>query len=74
MNYTEQMESKIYSQWDEFDDYNEDYTSLIDTLNGENTFRSFGDGLLLFMQKKKPDLTADKSDGAADPCVPRFCP
>lgn len=58
-NYTEQMESKIYNQWDEFDDYNEDYTSLIDTLNGENTFRSFGDGLLLFMQKKNPDLTSD---------------
>lgn len=57
--YTEQMESKIYSQWDEFDDYNEDYTSLIDMLNDESTFRSFGDGLLLFMQKKAPDLTAD---------------
>lgn len=57
--YTEQMESKIFNQWDEFDNYNEDYSSLIDTLNGENTFRSFGDGLLLFMQKKKPNLTAE---------------
>ena len=58
-NYTEQMESKIYNQWDEFDGYNEDYTLLIDTLNGEDTFRTFGDGLLLFMQKKNRDLTAD---------------
>lgn len=59
MSYTEQMESKIYNQWEEFDDYTEDYTSLIDALNGADTFRSFGDGLLLFMQKKNPDLTAD---------------
>ena len=58
-NYTEQMESKIYNQWDEFDGYNEDYTLLIDTLNGEDTFRTFGDGLLLFMQKKNRDLTVD---------------
>lgn len=57
-NYTDQMEEKIF-QWDEFDDYNEDYTSLIDTLNSEDTFRTFGDGLLLFMQINNPDLTAD---------------
>lgn len=57
-NYTDKMEEKIF-QWDEFDDYNEDYTSLIDTLNSEDTFRTFGDGLLLFMQMNNPDLTAD---------------
>lgn len=74
-SYTEQMESRIYNQWDDFDDYNEDYSSLIDTLNGENTFRSFGDGLLLFMQKKNPNLTADTAVKLMDKlCLERSVP
>ncbi len=60
-NYTKQMQSKIYSQWGEFDDYNEDYTALIDMLNNADAFRTFGDGLLHFMQKKLPELTAENA-------------
>lgn len=58
-NYTQQMENALFQQWDEFDDYNEDYSTLIDKLNGENSFRSFGDGLLYFLQKSQPELTAE---------------
>lgn len=60
-NYTEQMENSLFQQWDAFDDYNEDYTKLIDVLNSEDLFRSFGDGLLLFLQKRKTDLTAESA-------------
>jgi len=61
LNYTEQMENALFQQWDAFDDYNEDYTELIDVLNGEDSFRSFGDGLLAFLQKSRPELTADSA-------------
>ena len=52
------MENALFEQWDGFDDYNEDYSSLIDKLNSENTFRTFGDGLLFFLQKRNSELTA----------------
>jgi len=42
----------LFQQWDAFDDYNEDYTELINVLNSEESFRSFGDGLLVFLQKE----------------------
>lgn len=58
-SYTERMENVLFEQWDEFDDYNEDYSSLIEKLNSENAFRAFGDGLLFFLQKQNPELTAD---------------
>ena len=58
-NYTEKMENALFEQWDEFDDYNEDYSSLIEKLNSENAFRTFGDGLLFFLQKRNPELTAE---------------
>ena len=37
-SYTEQMENALFKQWDEFDDYNEDYSSLIGKLNREDAF------------------------------------
>ena len=58
-SYTQQMENALFEQWDEFDDYNEDYSSLIEKLNSENTFRTFGDGLLFFLQKQNPELIAE---------------
>lgn len=58
-SYTEQMENALFQQWDEFDDYNEDYSTLIEKLNSAGSFRSFGDGLLFFLQKRLPDLTAE---------------
>ena len=53
------MENALFQQWDAFDDYNEDYTELIDVLNSEDSFRSFGDGLLTFLKKSKPELIAE---------------
>lgn len=61
MLYTQQMENALFQQWDAFDDYNEDYTELIETLNSEDSFRTFGDGLLFFLQKSNPELTAESS-------------
>lgn len=61
MLYTQQMENALFQQWDAFDDYNEDYTELIETLNSEDSFRTFGDGLLFFLQKSNPKLTAESS-------------
>ena len=58
-SYTEQMENALFEQWDEFDDYNEDYSSLIEKLNSENAFRTFGEGLLFFLQKQNPELTSE---------------
>ena len=57
--YTEQMENALFEQWDEFDDYNEDYSFLIEKLNSKNAFRTFGDGLLFFLQKQNPELTLE---------------
>lgn len=60
-SYTQQMESALFEQWIEFDDYDEDYSSLIEKLNSVTTFRTFGDGLLFFLQKKNPELTAESA-------------
>lgn len=51
-NYTEQMENSLFQQWGAYDDYNEDYTALIGVLNSKDSFRSFGDGLFVFLQKR----------------------
>ena len=61
MSYTQQMENALFQQWDAFDDYNEDYTELLDVLNSDDSFRSFGDGLTVFLQKRKSELTADSA-------------
>lgn len=61
MKYTEQMENAIFEQWDTFDDYNEDYTNLINTLNSENYFRSFGEGVLFFLKKKEPSVILENA-------------
>ena len=74
-SYTEQMENALFEQWDEFDDYNEDYSSLIEKLNSENSFRTFGDGLLFFLQMKNPDLTTDTAIKLLDKlCAERNVP
>ena len=58
-NYTEQMENELFDQFYKFDDYDEDYSVLINMLNGENDFRSFGEGLLFYLQKKDPSLNKE---------------
>ena len=59
--YTEQMENALFEQWNEFDDYNEDYSPIIEKLNSDDAFRTFGDGLLFFLQKRNPELTAESA-------------
>ena len=44
MRYTVQMENSL--PWDSFDDESDDYAFLIEQINSEDFFRSFGDGLL----------------------------
>ena len=74
-SYTEQMENALFEQWDEFDVYNEDYSTLIEKLNSENSFRTFGDGLLFFLQMKNPDLTTDTAIKLLDKlCAERNVP
>ena len=60
-NYTERMENAVFEQWDLFDDYSEDYSTLIDTLNSEESFRSFGEGLLYFLQKRTAEATLENA-------------
>lgn len=60
-SYTQQQEDSLYQKWGEYDNSDYDYSALIEELNDENTFRSFGDGLLYFLQKKQPNLTIDNA-------------
>ncbi|MEE0060989.1 MAG: hypothetical protein UE295_09210 [Acutalibacteraceae bacterium] len=58
MTYTQRSEDLLFQQnFDNNDD--EDYHKLIELLNSEETFRTFGDGLLCFLQNRNPGLTAD---------------
>jgi len=66
MRYTDYMEDKL--PWDSYDEENDDYQSLIDLMNSEDFFRSFGDGLLSFMQEQKPDLTAETAIAYIEAC------
>ena len=59
MNYTERMEEALFEQLDDVDCYEDDYSELIETLNNEDSFRSFGEGLLFFLQKRDSKLTAE---------------
>lgn len=69
MSYTEQMESALFQKWDELDDCDVDYQGVIEALNSEDFFRTFGDGLLFFLQKRKPELTEE----AAVKYIERLC-
>jgi len=55
MNYTDYMERNL--PWGGLDDTGEDYQTLIEQLNSEQFFRSFGEGLLSFLQSKNSMLT-----------------
>ena len=58
-NYTTQMENKLWQQWNDFD-IDTEYNSTVDFLNAEDGFRTFGDGLVAFMQKKDPTMDVEK--------------
>jgi hypothetical protein len=63
------MENALFQQWDALDDYNEDYTELIDVLNSKDSFRSFGEGVLCFLRKNNPKLT----DETASKYISQLC-
>ncbi|MBQ8789446.1 MAG: hypothetical protein IJZ58_08045, partial [Oscillospiraceae bacterium] len=58
-NYTEQMENELFLQFYGFDDYDEDYSVLVNMLNQESVFRSFGEGLLFYLQSKDSSLNKE---------------
>ena len=60
MTYTARMENLLFNKSD-FDDVDDNYADLIESLNSKDTFRTFGEGLLCFLQKRNPELTADKA-------------
>lgn len=55
--YTEQMENRLFSQWEAFDSGEEDYSAVINLLNDPTCFHTFGDSLLAFMKKRFSNLT-----------------
>ena len=59
-SYTSQIENRMWDTWNIYDD-TDDYSTAIDFLNAENGFRSFGEGLVAFMQKKDPSMNLDKA-------------
>ena len=57
MNYTEKMNELMFNQWDNLDIDNE--KGIVNLLNDESVFRSFGEGLLALIKKKNPEVNAD---------------
>lgn len=57
-SYTEKMEDTVF-WWGELDEYDGDYSALIDAMNSQKFFRTFGDALLDFLQKSNPDVTEE---------------
>ena len=60
ITYTEQMEKALWQKWNDYDT-DAEYASIIEFLNTENGFRSFGDGLVALMQKKDHAMDTEKS-------------
>lgn len=61
MRYTEEKENALFEQWDNMDTYNEDYQNLIESLNSNSFFRTFGEGLLYYLQRKQLSLTEESA-------------
>ena len=60
-SYTDRMEEAYWDQWDMFDAKQDDATpdDVINFLNDEETFRTFGEGLINLMQKKYGDIVIE---------------
>ena len=68
-SYTEKMETFLFQNaWDEDTKEPQNYFELLNILNDEKSFRSFGDGLLHFLQRKQPDLTTEKAIKYIEEC------
>lgn len=68
MGYTEQMEDTLFLKWGELDASDLDYQGLIDTLNSEDIFRTFGDGLLVFLRRKYSELSEETAVKYIEKC------
>lgn len=67
LSYTERMENKSYEQYGDYDDFNEDNKELIEYLN-DSDFRSFGEGLVFWMQQKNPDINDENIIAYLEKC------
>lgn len=56
--YTSQMEDAVFLRGD-LDDYDGDYSQLLDEINSERFFRTFGEALLDVLQQQDPNITAE---------------
>lgn len=56
--YTSQMEDDVFLRGD-LDDYDGDYSQLIDEINSDRFFRTFGEALLDILQQQDPNITAE---------------
>lgn len=59
-SYTSEIENRMWDTWNIYDD-TDDYSTVIDFLNAEDGFRSFGEGLVSFMQRKDPSMNTEKA-------------
>ena len=66
-SYTEKMEDSVF-QWGDLDDFAGDYCDLIEAINDENFFRTFGEGLLFFIQRRNPWVSAENAHKYIDEC------
>lgn len=57
MEYTDRMEELSFQKWGVFDvDYDNVCDKIIEIVDGENAFRTFGEGLFFFVNKKYPEV------------------
>lgn len=58
MNYTERMNELAFKQWDALDENRE--SDIVDFLNSEGAFRTFGEGLATMIQQKYPGVPSQE--------------
>ena len=58
--YTDRMEESLWQKWSKYD-LETEHSLIIDFLNSEDGFRSFGQGLVALMQKKDSSMDTEKA-------------
>lgn len=59
LNYTLEVENELFRHLSSVDDYYQDYSLILDIINSEDMFRTYGDGILSFLQTRNDDITAE---------------
>lgn len=67
MRYTDMMEDAVFL-WGDLDDYDGDYSELIENINNPNFFRTFGEALLNFMQQRDATITTETAHRYIEAC------